>query len=231
LITPARFVVVVVELGAGIGLPGELERLGDVVVADAVAPRRLAQRAVLVDRLVDDVPTVDLAFVASDDCVDVVAHARHERLAIGGRAVRSLKDPRRRLLMPDERMSDHLHLAIEAELHVAVLCLEGVSIRRRMHELKLEQVLRADLVELFGDEVDGGRVDAVALALVDRHADRHALRHQILERDLLPRGHRGDGDHCGQERSDSDQRFHRVTAPCAPATTSGTVVLTWPKAG
>ena len=40
----SEVVIVVVELGAGIGLVGELERLGDVVVADAAAPGRVAQR-------------------------------------------------------------------------------------------------------------------------------------------------------------------------------------------
>ena len=77
-------------------------------------------------------------------------------------------------------MADDLHLAVDAELHVAVLRLEGVAIRRRVHELELEQVLRADLVELLRDDVDGGGVDAVALALIDRHADHGSLRHQIF---------------------------------------------------
>ena len=157
---------------------------------------------------------MNFALVASDDGVDVVAHAREERLAIGGRAVRSLKDPRRCLLVPHEGVADDLHLAVEAELHVAVLRLEGVSIRRRMHELELEEVLRADLIELLRDDADGGRIEVVALALVDRHADHHALRHQILERDVLSRGQRGDGDgarrrHC---QSNSGQMIHRVTA-------------------
>ena len=136
---------------------------------------------------------------------------RAERLAIGGRAVRPLKDPRRRLLVPHERVADDLHLAVDAELHVAVLRLEG-AVGRRVHELELEQILRADLVELLRDEVDGGGVDAVALALIDRHADHGSLRHQIFQRDVLTRGQRGDGDPCGHERSDSDQPFHRVTA-------------------
>ena len=41
-------VVVVVQLGAGIGLACELECLGDVVVADPAVPRRVAQCAVVI---------------------------------------------------------------------------------------------------------------------------------------------------------------------------------------
>ena len=151
---------------------------------------------------------MNLALVTSDDGVDVVAHACEERLAIRGRAIRSLKDPRRRLLVPYEGVADDLHLAVEAELYVAVLRLERVSIRRRMHELELEQVLRADLVELLRDDVDAGGVDAVALALIDRDADHRSLRHQIFERDVLARGQRSDRGPGGHERADSDQPFH-----------------------
>ena len=82
--------------------------------------------------------------------------------------------------MPHQIVANDLHLPVEAELHVAVLRLENVTIRGGMHGLKLEQVLRADLVELLRDDVHGGGVDAVALPLIDRHADHHALRHEIL---------------------------------------------------
>jgi hypothetical protein len=51
---------------------------------------------------------------------------------------------------------------------------------RRMHELELEQVLRGDLVELLRDDLDGCRIDEVALALVDCNADHHAVSHQIF---------------------------------------------------
>ena len=87
-------VVVVIELDVRIGFMGEFERLGDVVVADAVVPRRLAQRAILVDRLVDDVPAMDLSLVATDNGVNVVAHPREQRLAIGRLAIGALKHPR-----------------------------------------------------------------------------------------------------------------------------------------
>jgi hypothetical protein len=173
-------VVVVIELGVRVCLVRELEGLRDVVVADTVMPRRLARRAVLVDGLVHDVPAVDLALVATDDGVNVVADAGEERLPIGGLAVRALEDPDRRLPVPHEGVADDLHLAIAAEPHVAVLCLEGVMICHRMHVLELEQVLRGDLVELLRDDLDSGRIDEVALALVDCDADHYTVRHQIF---------------------------------------------------
>ena len=148
---------------------------------------------------------MDLALVAPDDGENMVAHAGEERLAIGGLAVRALEDPGRRLPVPHESVADDLHLAIAAEPHVAVLCLEGVMICCRMHVLELEQVLRGDLVELLRDDLDGGRIDEVALALVDCDADHHTVRRQIFQRDVLTRGDRQEGRHGsreGQSRSD-----------------------------
>ena len=176
----------------------ELECLGHVVVADADLPQRLAHGSVLVDRFVDDVPAVDLAFVASDDRADVIAHAREQRVAIGGLAVRTLKDPGARLRMPDEIVPDHLHVTVEAELDIAIGRVEGVAVGRRLRRLKLQHVLRTDLVELLRDDVDGGGVDALELPLVDGDADHHPLRHEVLQRHILMcrRGQNGktDGD-------------------------------------
>ena len=177
--------VVVIQLGVRIGLARELERLGDVVVADADLPRRLAQRPVLVDRFVDDIPAVDLAFVAPDDGANVIAHAREQRVAIGGLAVRALEDPGSRLGMPDERVPDDLHAAVDTELDVAIRRFERVAVGGRVNRLELQHVLRADLVELLRDDVDGGGIDPLELPLVDGDADRHPLRHQVLERRFL----------------------------------------------
>jgi hypothetical protein len=163
----------------------ELERLGDVVVADADLPRRLAHRAVLIDGFVDDVPAANLAFVATDDRADVIAHPGEQRVAIRRLAVRALEDPCSRLGMPDEIVPDDLHVALDAELHVTVGRLERVAVGRRLRRLELQRVLRADLVELLRDDFDGGCVGAVELPLVDGDADNHPLRHQILQRDVL----------------------------------------------
>ena len=186
--------VVVIQLGVRIGLVRELEGLGDVVVADADLPRRLAHRPVFVDRFVDDVPAVDLAFVAPDHGADVIAHAREQRVAIGGLAVGALKHPGARLRMPDEIVPDHLHVAIDAELDVSIRRVERVAIGRRLRRLELQHVLGADLVELLRDEVDGGGVGALELPLVDGDADHHPLRHQVLQRHILVcrRGEKGE---------------------------------------
>jgi hypothetical protein len=141
---------------------------------------------------------VDLAFVASGDRADVIAHAREQRVAIGGFTVRALKHPGAGLRMPDEIVPDHLHVAIEAELHVSICRVERVAVGGRLRQLKLQHVLGTDLVELLRDDVDGGGVGAVELPLIDGDADHHPLWHQVLQRHILMcrRGQNGktDGD-------------------------------------
>ena len=110
----------------------------------------------------------------------MIAHAREQRVAIGRLAVGTLEDPGARLRMPDEIVSDDLHVAIESELHIPIRCVERVAVGGRLRRLELQHVLRADLIELFRDEVDGGGVHTVELSLVDGDPDHHALRHQIL---------------------------------------------------
>ena len=56
-----------------------------------------------------------------------------------------------------------------------------------MQALELEQVLRADGVELARHQIDGDRVARIALVLVDRGANQPTLRDQVLERDGLCR--------------------------------------------
>src|SRR6476661_4974000 len=95
--------------------------------------------------------------------------------------------------MPDEVVSDHLHVVIDAELNVVIRGLERVAVGGRLRRLELERVLWADLVELLRDEVGGGRVAALELPLVDGDTHHHPLRHQVLQRGVLKcrRGQRG----------------------------------------
>ena len=192
-------------------LARELERLGDVVVADAHLPWRLAQRPVLVDRLVDDVPAVNPAFVAPHHCPNVIAHPREQRVAVGGLALRALEDPCSRLRMPDERMPHDLHATVGTELNEAIRRLERVAVGGRVNRLELEHVLRADLVELLRDDVDGSGVGTLELPLVEGDADHHPPGHQVLERRFLVRrrGEKG-------ETGDRDKPSHHAN-PCSDA--------------
>ena len=74
--------------------------------------------------------------------------------------------------MPDEIVSDDLHVAIESELHIPIRCVERVAVGGRLRRLELQHVLGADLVELLRDEVDGGCIGALELPLVDGDADQ-----------------------------------------------------------
>ena len=83
--------------------------------------------------------------------------------------------------MPHEVVPDHLHLAIEPELHVPILRVEGISIRRRMDRLELQQILGADRVELANDDGGPGGVALVAERLVEGDADLQSWRSDVLQ--------------------------------------------------
>ena len=55
--------------------------------------------------------------------------------------------------MPDERVPDDLHAAVDTELDEAIRRVERVAVGGRVNRLELQHVLRADLVELLRDEV------------------------------------------------------------------------------
>src|SRR4051812_39997107 len=118
--------------------------------------------------------------------------------------------------MPHEIVANHLHLAVEAELHVAVLRLEYVTIGGGMDGLKFEQILRTDLVELLGDDFDTRSIGAVTLSLINRDANHHALRHEFLERHVLTRHQRRDNDGSCRDCSQCDQPVHRFSCAGAP---------------
>ena len=122
-------VVVVIELGVGVGFVRVLEGFGDVVGADDFVPEGLAQGAVFVEGFVDDVPGLDAAFVAADDGVDVVAHAGEKGVAGEEIAFVVVEDPGGDLAMPDQIMADDEHVVLLAEGDVLVGDGEVVFVR------------------------------------------------------------------------------------------------------
>ena len=154
-------VVVVEQLGRGVGLVGPAEGVGDVV--GAVAPRliedRLPRRAVLVEGLVHHVPGPDAALVAAGLCLDVLLDGvldllvgqRGRRPAVGGY-------PRRQLAVPDQGVAAH-ELAVRLRaLDDLVGAGEVEDALLGLHDLPLHDVLRRDRVELAVHDLGVGGV-------------------------------------------------------------------------
>ena len=102
-------IVVVVELGGGVGGRGRAEGDGDEGGPDGVEPDVGAVGAVVVERLVDDVPGVAAAFVVSDDVGDVVL----ERGDQGGVGPVARGEPGWVLVVPVEVVAARDHAVVE----------------------------------------------------------------------------------------------------------------------
>ena len=98
-----QVVVVDVQLGTGICFAGSLKRNAHKVLAEDTGEDGVAERAILVEDLVDDVPVQDLALVATRDVGDVILDHGGE----GGFVVDVL-DPLRELGVPEEGVAADL---------------------------------------------------------------------------------------------------------------------------
>ncbi len=98
-------VVVVAELGRGVGVPGGAEGLLDEAVAQHVLEHGAAvpAAAVVGERLVDHVPGVDLALVVGHLLGDVVVHHAAQGVGVADGA-----DPGGQLGVPDQGVAAHL---------------------------------------------------------------------------------------------------------------------------
>ena len=164
-------VVVVGQLGVGVGFVGVLEGFGDVVVADNFVPEGLAQGAIFVEGFVDDIPALDATFVAADDGADVVAHTGQERVAVEEIAFIVVKDPGGNLAVPDQIVADDEHVVLFAEGDVLVGNGEVVLIRLRMNVLPFKAVFGRDGVELRFNDGIAARILAGNLRGVNGSAD------------------------------------------------------------
>ena len=186
MLRPALDVVVVVVQGDGrIRLPGELERVDQVVRPYRLEPRRCPQVlgrrgcrvATVVDCFVDDVPSGDLALVAADQRVDVIPHPFQRHLTGG-----ALEEPGIGLRVPDEGVThwrDRMLLA-EADERIGLGPVPAVLLR--MHGAGLHRVFRRDRVELRRDHLQFGGVELVGPADVECGADQEGASIGVLHR-------------------------------------------------
>ena len=141
-------VIVVVELGYGIGIVCKLKCPFDVVGADDFHPRRLAHCPVFIKRFVHHVPAVNPPFISAHHGMDMVAHPLQKQVASDGIPLVIFKNPIRRLLMPHQRVADHNHVMLLTKVDITVGGGEVVNIGLRMYQRPLQNVFRRNRVEL-----------------------------------------------------------------------------------
>jgi hypothetical protein len=181
-------IVVEVQLGTGIGLMGGGERLLDVIVADDRPPRRPPQRAVILERFVDDVPSQDAAPIAAYHRGDVMPHPFQQELSRSGFAVSILEHHGRRLLVPYQRMADDRQPVPRPHLDEAVRLAEVELARRRLRRRPFQRILRGDAGELPGDERGPLRTRVRIIRGTEGRADQERAGERVFEHGIARRG-------------------------------------------
>ena len=188
-------VIVVVQLGLQAqfldDFPGGQERLFDVLGTDGFVPAGLPQgtppilgvRRVVVDGLIDHVPGNDLVaeFLAEvpHRFLDVAAQVL-QRLFFGKRrAVLVLPQPFRRLLVPDERMSDDVKPFGDRSLDEGVLSGEIKLAVGVVDVFRLHGVLGGDDVEVLFQQL---QPDAFKIRRGHRVADPEVVLVHVFDR-------------------------------------------------
>ena len=179
-------------------------------------PWRLPHGAVLVERLVHDIPSADAPLVAAHHGVDVVAQSGEEGIPRERLARGILEHPLWRLAVPCKRVPDDEHAMPLAEGDVGIRGCEVVNAGLRMHPLPLEHVLRGDRVELPRQEGDARAIGFTELAPRQSRTHAEVRAERILQR--------------GERRCQLDARMRRACGKdkqCDDAGFRGTVSETW----
>src|SRR5207248_10762479 len=94
-----------------------------------------------------------------------------QSLTIDGFGMIVLKDPRRSLVVPHQRVTNNEHPMLAAECDVAIGGVEIVFVRSRMNQRPLQNVLRRNGVELRDDQGNDSWVLFVDFAAIERCSD------------------------------------------------------------
>ena len=118
------------------------------VAVESLHPALVAVFSELSDDLVDNVPCVDPACISAGYCLYMGPHGLYELLAALRGAVGILPIEGRGLVVPYERVSEHPHVVLFAELNVFVRFFECPYARPRLYSLWLQAVLRRNCIEM-----------------------------------------------------------------------------------
>ena len=197
----------------------EAERLVDVGGADDLRKEPVvAQRSVVGDGLVDDVPGSDPAAIVADDAADVAAHGGGQGLRRPARPAGLIDTemrqsgvpgphPARHLPVPDERVSAKLGAVAlgEVEHPVGVREVEGSGLG--LDVLPLELVARTERVEVLSEEAPRAGVGKrTGLGAEGRHLGPEGDPMTVRGRSG---GGAGQGEHQGELGGERETNPHR----------------------
>jgi hypothetical protein len=135
-----KVVVVVKEMGLGAGLLGELEGKGEESLADSVVERRRTVGTILVQGLVDNVPTSAHVLVSACKLGDMVLHDGDEGLVVKVAST----NPCGKLTVPHQVVAVDLLLVCLGPVTVAVGIIESEVVTAGLNDFPLHSVLRGE---------------------------------------------------------------------------------------
>jgi len=142
----------------------------------------LAEGAVIIQRLVYDVPAVNFSTVPAHDRENMFVHAGEQRGAVNGIAVIVLKNPGGGLLVPDQVVADDGQVIGQAKIDVTIGEGEIELIALRMDASPFQDVFGRDTVELLSDE---GRFDGIRptkLGFIECGANEEIIFESVFQR-------------------------------------------------
>src|SRR5205085_1856236 len=110
-----------------------------------------------------------------DNCEDVFAQATQQRLTIECSSFFVFKNPSRRLVVPDERMSNDEHAALLTKRNKTIGSNKIVLAWLWMDQRPLQDVLRSDGVELRAHNLSFASVLFKELSPIKRNADHEVV--------------------------------------------------------
>ena len=177
-----QVIVVVVKFSVGVGGMSEAEGQLDVVRTYDIIIRSVSQRAVIVEGLVDHIPSFDASTVVAHHCGDVVIHAVDEHLACDRLTLVVGEHPAWRLGMPDETMTKDSETVLLSKGHRLVSVAPVIAVLFGVDDLTLHAVLGHDGIEVILYDVCLHRVSLPYDGRVHGGTDVEVLAYGLLER-------------------------------------------------
>src|SRR3954467_3957693 len=159
----------------------KFKSFNEIIFTNDFQPKGLPQRAILVQRFIDDVPSANAPLVMAHNGMDMVAHALQKNIPTREFAIFVVEHPLRRLVMPNKGMPHDEHAVGLAERHIAVSGCKIVCLRFRMDGLPFESVFGSDAVEMGADNPRATSITFAELVFIQCRPDKEVATERVFQ--------------------------------------------------